>query len=245
MLALRERGVFVKQEKKKIVILIKKKLLFREKASFTVEASLIMMTVLMAVFMCIYYGFFTHDKAVLEEVSWHTAQKAMLLVTENSSMKDGAFSWEELQEKGLLWRISQNTANQDIICEYANTHIEGELFACDMPSFLVFGLKDFVLGSVCFSFICILSCLMGQKKIVLKYIVFYVVIAAIQQLCIYLPQAIETILSIFTLFIRVMIPVVLFASTFIATTKVSELIGHPQPKRERHILLPSFSTAAT
>ena len=57
MLALRERGVFVKQEKKKIVIWIKKKLLFREKASFTVEASLIMMTVLMAVFMCIYYGF--------------------------------------------------------------------------------------------------------------------------------------------------------------------------------------------
>ena len=47
MLALRERGVFVKQEKKKIVILIKKKLLFREKASFTVEAGLIMMTVLM------------------------------------------------------------------------------------------------------------------------------------------------------------------------------------------------------
>lgn len=32
MLALRERGVFVKQEKKKIVILIKKKLLFREKS---------------------------------------------------------------------------------------------------------------------------------------------------------------------------------------------------------------------
>ncbi len=90
---------------------------------------------------------------------------------------------------------------------------------------MVFGLKDFVLGSVCFSFICILSCLMGQKKIVLKYIVFYVVIAAIQQLCIYLPQAIETILSIFTLFIRVMIPVVLFASTFIATTKVSDLIA--------------------
>ena len=44
-------------------------------------------------------------------------------------------------------------------------------------------------------------------------------------LCVYLPQAIETILSIFTLFIRVMIPVVLFASTFIATTKVSELIA--------------------
>ena len=33
MLALRERGVFVKQEKKKIVILIKKKLLFRVRGS--------------------------------------------------------------------------------------------------------------------------------------------------------------------------------------------------------------------
>ena len=98
----------MKQEKKEIVMLIKKKLLFREKASFTVEASLIMMTVLMAVFMCIYYGFFLHDKAVLEEVSWHTAQKAMLFVTENSSMEDGVFSWEELQKKGLLWRISQD-----------------------------------------------------------------------------------------------------------------------------------------
>ena len=72
-------------------------------------------------------------------------------------------------------------------------------------NFMVFGLKDFILGSVCFFFICILSCLMGQKKIVLKYLIFYV--------------------SIFTLFIRVMIPVVLFASTFIATTKVSELIA--------------------
>ncbi len=92
-------------------------------------------------------------------------------------------------------------------------------------NFMVFGLKDFILGSICFCFICILSCLMGQKKLVLKYIIFYVIIAAIQQLCPYLPQVIETILSIFTLFIRVMIPVVLFASTFIATTKVSELIA--------------------
>lgn len=37
-------------------------------------------------------------------------------------------------------------------------------------NFMVFGLKDFILGSVCFAFICVLSCLMGQKKIVLKYI---------------------------------------------------------------------------
>lgn len=65
----------------------------------------------------------------------------------------------------------------------------------------------------------------GAKENCSEVYCFYVIIAAIQQLCSYLPQAIETILSVFTLFIRVMIPVVLFASTFIATTKVSELIA--------------------
>lgn len=92
-------------------------------------------------------------------------------------------------------------------------------------NFMIFGLKDFVLGSICFLAICILSLLMGQKKLVWKYIIFYLIVAGIQQLCVYTPQTIHTILSIFTLFIRVMIPVVLFASTFIATTKVSELIA--------------------
>lgn len=94
-----------------------------------------------------------------------------------------------------------------------------------LVNFMVFGLKDFTLGTICFLFICILSLLMGQKKLVWKYIVFYLIVAVIQQLCVYMPQAIHTILSVFTLFIRVMIPVVLFASTFIETTKVSELIA--------------------
>lgn len=92
-------------------------------------------------------------------------------------------------------------------------------------NFMVFGLKDFALGSICFLAICVLSLLMGQKKLVLKYVVSYVIVATVQLLCSYTPQPIHSIVSIFTLFIRVMIPVVLFASTFIATTKVSELIA--------------------
>ena len=73
-------------------------------------------------------------------------------------------------------------------------------------NFMVFGLKDFILGSVCFFLYLYPFVPDGAEKIVLKYLIFYVVIAAIQQLCAFLPQAIETILSIFTLFIRVMIP---------------------------------------
>lgn len=92
-------------------------------------------------------------------------------------------------------------------------------------NFMIFGLKNFVLGSICFVSICVLSCLMGQKKVVLKYIAAYLIISAIEQLCAYVPQPLHTVLAIFTLFIRVMVPVALFAATFIATTKVSELIA--------------------
>lgn len=92
-------------------------------------------------------------------------------------------------------------------------------------NFLVFGMKNFMLGSICFAAICILCFLMGTKRNVLKYIIIYGVIAILQYLSQYIPQPIHSIITIFTLFVRVMLPVVLFASTFIATTKVSELIA--------------------
>lgn len=112
---------------------IKSSILFQVRASITVEASLIAAAIMMAVFLCVYYGFILHDKAVLEEISWHTAQKAMFFVTENSSMEEGSFDWEALQKKGLLWRLAKNTADEGAICDYANRCLSGELFACDIP----------------------------------------------------------------------------------------------------------------
>ena len=104
-------------------------------ASFTVEASLIMIAVLMAIFLCIYYGFILHDKTMLEEVSWQTAQKAALYATENSNMETGDFDWEALQKKGLLWRLSRNPViDPQTISSYLKTRIAGELFACDEPT---------------------------------------------------------------------------------------------------------------
>ncbi len=105
-------------------------------ASFTVEASLISMTIIMAVFLCVYYGFFLHDKTVLEEVASQAAHKAIFFVTENSDMEDGFFDWESLQKKGLLWRLTQNMTDTGAN-EYVGKHVSGELFACDMPEFSV------------------------------------------------------------------------------------------------------------
>lgn len=92
-------------------------------------------------------------------------------------------------------------------------------------NFLVFGMKNFLLGSICFSAVCVLCFFMGQKRNVLKYIIIYGVIACLQYLSRYIPQPMHSIITIFTLFVRVLLPAVLFASTFIATTKVSELIA--------------------
>ena len=124
---------FFKRTMSRLLIRIKSNPFLRLGASITVEASFIAVAVIMAVFLCVYYGFFLHDKAVLEEISWQTAQKAMFFITENSDMEEGFFDWEALQKKGLLWRFAKNTADQNVICEYANRRLTGELFACDRP----------------------------------------------------------------------------------------------------------------
>lgn len=90
---------------------------------------------------------------------------------------------------------------------------------------MVFGLKDLILGSISFGSICILTFLMGQRKKTYKYIIIYVVIILISRAVLFLPPALRSIGSIFSLLIRVMVPIVLFASAFITTTKVSELIA--------------------
>lgn len=89
----------------------------------------------------------------------------------------------------------------------------------------VLGLKNLILGSLCFSGVCLLTLLMGQKKKLVKYVILYFVTALISYGCLYLPAGLMSILSVFALFIRVMIPVILFADVFLETTKVSELIS--------------------
>lgn len=94
-----------------------------------------------------------------------------------------------------------------------------------LVNFMVFGLKNIYLGMICFGAICILSLFMGQKKHVIKYVIIYAVTMTVQYLSQFTPKTIFSLLSVFTLFVRVMIPVMLFSSVFISTTKVSEMIA--------------------
>lgn len=111
-------------------------------ASFTVEASLIAVTVLMAVFMCIYYGFVLHDEVLLEEAAWQTALRADRWITENSGIEDGSFEWEQLQTKGLLWRFQDHVGDTQRIQSYALSLIQGELMICEIPEFTVTARPD-------------------------------------------------------------------------------------------------------
>lgn len=94
-----------------------------------------------------------------------------------------------------------------------------------MVNFLIFELKTILLGGLMFAFVCFLVILMGQGKIAKKYIITYLVLAGISYGCVILPAGLMSIISILTLFMRVMLPVLLFASAFIETTTVGELIA--------------------
>lgn len=89
----------------------------------------------------------------------------------------------------------------------------------------IFGLKNLLLGCIGFMGVCILCILMGQRIRVRKYIIAYLTIVAISYGCVILPVGLMSFVSIIALFVRVMLPVGLFASTFVETTTVSELIS--------------------
>lgn len=90
---------------------------------------------------------------------------------------------------------------------------------------LIFELKTILLGGLMFAFVCFLAILMGQGKIVKRYLITYLVLAIISYGCVILPAGLMSIISILTLFMRVMLPVMLFATAFIETTTVGELIA--------------------
>lgn len=100
-----------------------------------------------------------------------------------------------------------------------------KLFLFILINSMVIGLKPFMLSLMCFASVWFFAIYMKQYNLAKKYLIFYACVAIIERLCNFIPQPLSGIVSIFTLFIRVMIPIVFFASVFIATTKVSELIA--------------------
>lgn len=92
-------------------------------------------------------------------------------------------------------------------------------------NFYVFGLKTVLLGSMMFLCVAVISLLMGQIRITGKYVLTYIILVAVSVGATYLPAGFMSFVSILALFMRVMLPVLLFANVFIETTTVGELVA--------------------
>lgn len=92
-------------------------------------------------------------------------------------------------------------------------------------NFYVFGLKTVLLGSMMFLCVALISLLMGQVRITGKYVLTYIILVAVSVGAMYLPAGFMSFVSILALFMRVMLPVLLFANVFIETTTVGELVA--------------------
>lgn len=92
-------------------------------------------------------------------------------------------------------------------------------------NFYVFGLKTVLLGSMMFLCVAVISLLMGQIRITGKYVLTYIILVAVSVGAMYLPAGFMSFVSILALFMRVMLPVLLFANVFIETTTVGELVA--------------------
>lgn len=103
--------------------------------SFTIEASIIMILVLSAVLLSIYYCLYLHDKAVIEAVARKTALIAGRSLTENRSVDTGEIDWQMYIDKALLWRLLGAPDRTIELKRCAEEEINGELLACQNAAF--------------------------------------------------------------------------------------------------------------
>lgn len=95
------------------------------------------------------------------------------------------------------------------------------LILISIASFLV---KDLLYGSILFAVVCIITLSMGQRFSMLKYILIYIMLVIFELLAPYIPKILQSTLLMLTLCLRMFMPMILYARTFITTTSVSEII---------------------
>lgn len=91
----------------------------------------------------------------------------------------------------------------------------------NIASFLA---KDIVYGSIVFTVVLVFTFCIGQYKVSVKYTMVYLSVIILCQIAAYLPRFIGSMILMFSICIRMFMPILLYAKVFIQTTKVSELI---------------------
>ena len=91
-------------------------------------------------------------------------------------------------------------------------------------SAVTFAVKDIYWGSLVFLLTMILTFLMGQIRLTLKYALIYGALIAVVKVSPVLPKVLYSLLLMLILCLRMFMPVVLYAGVFWRTTRVSEMV---------------------
>lgn len=93
-----------------------------------------------------------------------------------------------------------------------------------LVSAVSFSAKDLISGTLLFAMVCLIALSMGQWKMVLCSVPVYFSIAVVQKLAPFAPSVLRSILLMLTLCMRMFMPLLLYARTFLKTTTVSEVV---------------------
>lgn len=93
-----------------------------------------------------------------------------------------------------------------------------------LVSVVSFSAKDFASGALLFAVACLIALSMGQWKMTLRYTLLYAGVVAVQLLSPFAPGVLRSILLMLTLCMRMFMPLLLYAGTFVKTTTVSQMV---------------------
>ena len=97
-----------------------------------------------------------------------------------------------------------------------------KFFLLILISIVAFSAKDIIYGSIVFIVVCSISFLLGQRRKIIKFTAAYVLLLSFIVFSKYVPEALNSMILMVVLCIRMCMPIMLYGQTFLKTTSVSE-----------------------
>lgn len=91
-------------------------------------------------------------------------------------------------------------------------------------SIAAFMTKDRMYGGMVFGIVLAIAFFMGQWKMSLRFLGVYLIVSGLSVTAPYLPKLLSGIVLMLSIFIRMFLPLLLYARVFIGTTTVSEMV---------------------
>lgn len=99
-----------------------------------------------------------------------------------------------------------------------------KFFLLILISIVAFSAKDIIYGSIVFIVVCSISFLLGQRRKIIKFTAAYVLLLSFIVFSKYVPEALNSMILMVVLCIRMCMPIMLYGQTFLKTTSVSEMV---------------------